>query len=323
MPAAGSPRVSLGMPVYNAERYLEQALDSLLAQTFENFEIVICDNASTDATEEICRRYAEKDDRIRYFRNRTNYGLVDNFNLVFRLSRGEYFKWSSSDDVCAPDYLKRAVEILDDDPSVVLVFSLMGRIDEEGRRQAATVPGQLVSDRDSPGSVYSPDPVARFRKLIRNIWWVDAAFYGLIRADALAQTTLHPKHPNGDQIVITQLCLKGRFFEIPQELFLSRYHSESASGAQKTLRNRVELVENRPLGRGLSAWWKMAGKYPQRLRMYAAFVREADLSRRQRVACYYEIGRSLAWWVRFRAYKFLARWRDVEWLRPEYPPRSR
>src|SRR5687768_698587 len=86
MQSERAPRVSLGMPVYNGEPFIVEALDSLLAQTFEDFEIVICDNASTDGTEEICRMYAEKDERIRYFRNRTNYGYINNFNLTFRLS---------------------------------------------------------------------------------------------------------------------------------------------------------------------------------------------------------------------------------------------
>src|SRR3990172_11630910 len=114
------PKVSVGMPVYNAERYLEEALASILAQSFDDFELVISDNASTDRTAEICRAYADKDERIRYFRMRQNYGVIDNFNSVFRLSGGEYFKWAASDDVCERDYLRKAVDVLDRDPSIVL-----------------------------------------------------------------------------------------------------------------------------------------------------------------------------------------------------------
>ena len=248
-----APRVSLGMPVYNAERYIEEALDSLLTQTFEDFEIVISDNASTDRTEEICRTYVAKDHRIRYIRKRANYGVISNFNSVFRLSHGEYFKWCASDDVCAPDYLQRAVEVLDQDPSVVLVFPLIVGIDEEGRPRRS-LPGQ-ISDRDSPGTVSSPDPVIRFRKLLRHIWWVDAAFYGLMRADVLAQTSLHRYQRSGDQLLVTQMALKGRLYEIPEPLFYSRYHSNKTSARQKTHRERAELIENRPLGKGITAWW--------------------------------------------------------------------
>ena len=314
------PRVGLGMPVYNAERYIEEALDSLLAQTFDDLEIVISDNASTDRTEEICRSYADKDDRIRYFRQRANYGLINNFNTVFRLSRGEYFKWCSSDDVCAPDYLRRAVEVLDADSSVVLVFPLVAGIDEESR--PTRLPLQ-ISDRDSPGTASSPDPVTRFRKLIRNIWWVDVFFYGVMRADVLSQTSLHRYQRSGDQLLVTEMCLKGRFYEIPEELFFSRYHANKLSARPKTHRQRAELIENSRLGRGISAWWKMVRGYPLRIVTYVSFVRRAQLSTLQRLVCYYEITRSLAWWIRLRLYGFLARWHDFPWLRPAYLPRGK
>src|SRR5512139_3267591 len=114
------PRVSIGVPVYNGENFLKDALDSLLAQTFKDFEIVIADNVSTDQTEEICRSYAAKDARIRYYRNETNIGAGPNHNRVFELSRGEYFKWVCHDDMCAPEFLERCIEVLDRDPSVVL-----------------------------------------------------------------------------------------------------------------------------------------------------------------------------------------------------------
>lgn len=316
-----SPKVSLGMPVYNGERFIEESLDSLLAQTFEDFEIVICDNASTDRTEEICRAYSAKDDRVRYFRSRANFGPIHNFNTVFRLSRGKYFKWCSSDDVCAPNYLERAVEVLENDPSTVLVFTLAAAIDEEGR-QKQFLPGQ-ISDRDTPDSVSSPDPVTRFRKLIRHIWWVDAAFYGLMRSDVLLQTSLHLYQRSGDQLLVTELSLKGRFYEIPETLFFSRYHSNKTSIRQKSMRQRAELIENRPLGRGISAWWKMIRGHPMRIVKYISFVSNSNLSRLQRVACYYEIVRSLGWWLRLSAYRLASRASGgFEWLRPDYPPRA-
>lgn len=313
------PRVGLGMPVYNAERYLEEALDSLLTQTFEDFEIVISDNASTDRTEEICRMYADKDERIRYVRNRDNYGPVNNFNSVFRISRGEYFKWCASDDVCAPDYLKRAVEVLDADPSIILAFPLIVGIDERGRRRTKPIPGQ-VTDRDTPDSVSSPDPVVRFRKLMRHVWWVDAPFYGLVRAAALAQTGLHPFHVSGDQLLIAELCFNGRLYEIPEELFFSRYHANKTSARQKTARQRVELIENKRLG-PVSARWKIATDHPSRVIAYVSFVHDSGLSTSERLNCYYAIARSLGWWARLRLHGFLARWRDFPGLRPDYPPR--
>lgn len=315
-----APRVSLGMPVFNGERYIEESLVALLEQTYEDFEIVICDNASTDGTEEICRAYAEKDDRIHYFRNRSNYGYVHNFNSVFRLSRGEYFKWCSSDDVCDPTYIERAVGLLDGDPSIVLVFSLPVGIDENGRR-LPYLPGQ-INDKDWPDSVSSSDPVVRFRKLVRHIWWVDAAFYGLMRADVLEQTSLHRAQRSGDQLLVTEMSLKGRLVEIPEELFFSRYHVNKTSAKQKTHRQRAEVIENRKLGRGVWSMWRIVRGHPMRLAAYVSFVKDSDLSRSQRWKCYYEIGRSAFWWARLRTYAFLRRWREFESLRPDYPPRS-
>lgn len=110
-----APRVSIGLPVYNGQQYLRQALDSLLAQTFHTFEVIISDNASNDATPEICRDYAACDPRIRYVRHDVNRGAAWNFNYVFGLARGVYFKWHAHDDMLEPTFLEQCVTILDHD----------------------------------------------------------------------------------------------------------------------------------------------------------------------------------------------------------------
>src|ERR1051326_2036095 len=107
------PRVSIGLPVYNGQQFLEEAINSLLAQTYSDFELIISDNASTDATEQICRAHAAADPRIRYYRNDKNRGPVWNLNRVFELARGELFKWAAHDDVCAPTLVERCVEVLE------------------------------------------------------------------------------------------------------------------------------------------------------------------------------------------------------------------
>ena len=114
------PRVTIGLPVYNGQNYLVETLESLLAQTYTDFELVISDNASTDRTEAICRQYAAGDARIRYYRNDENIGASANYNRAFELGRGEYFKWAAHDDLLAPTYLERCVEVLDANPDVVL-----------------------------------------------------------------------------------------------------------------------------------------------------------------------------------------------------------
>jgi glycosyltransferase involved in cell wall biosynthesis len=297
MPRPG-PRVSVGMPVYNSERYVEEALESLLAQSFDDFELVISDNASSDRTGDICRAYASKDERIKYYRMRKNYGLIDNFNSVFRLSTGEYFKWAASDDVCGRDYLLRAVEVLEQDPSTVLVWGKTVGIDERGQR----VPlANEVIDMNLAASVYSPDPTIRFLRLMRNIWWVDGPFYGLIRAKALEATRwLLPRHIGGDQILLTELSLTGRFFELPEEMLSLRVHAGSTSRQQRTMRDRSRLVFERDPGRGPIGWWRLFRGYPERLLMYTIIIRNAPISARQKWICQREVARAAVSWASLR-----------------------
>src|SRR5437867_8743488 len=127
-----TPRVNIGMPVYNGERFLEEAIDSMLNQSFKDFELIISDNASTDRTQEICRAYLARDRRIRYFQNQTNLGATANFNRVFELSSGEYFKLANADDLSAPDLLAKCVAVLDAHPEVVLCYPKTTIIDENG-----------------------------------------------------------------------------------------------------------------------------------------------------------------------------------------------
>src|SRR5687767_9303189 len=120
---ANEPRVSIGLPVFNGESHLALALDSVLAQTFGDFELVISDNGSTDSTRQICEDYAKRDARIRYLRSDENRGAAWNYNRVFERSRGAFFKWMAHDDLIAPQYLERCVEALDRAPATtVLAF---------------------------------------------------------------------------------------------------------------------------------------------------------------------------------------------------------
>ncbi|UBF27329.1 glycosyltransferase [Kovacikia minuta CCNUW1] len=125
------PRVSVGLAVYNGENYIREAIDSILAQTFEDFELIISDNASTDKTQEICLEYAARDQRIRYDRADRNRGAAWNQNRVFELSTGTYYKLAAHDDVIAPDYLAKCVAVLDQNPAVVLCHSWTRSINEK------------------------------------------------------------------------------------------------------------------------------------------------------------------------------------------------
>jgi glycosyltransferase involved in cell wall biosynthesis len=118
-----NPAVSIGLPVYNGERYLALAIRSVLEQTFEDFELIISDNASTDGTQEMAREFARADRRVRYQRMSRNLGPARNFNRLTLLARGRYFQWISHDDLWAPSLLAELVSPLDIDESVILSHS--------------------------------------------------------------------------------------------------------------------------------------------------------------------------------------------------------
>jgi glycosyltransferase involved in cell wall biosynthesis len=298
------------MPVRNGERYLRQSLDSLLSQTHGDLEIVIADNASTDATEEICRSYAQRDERVRYVRNRQDYGVVNNFNTVFRLSRGRYFKWAGHDDVCEPEFLARCVAVLEADPSVVLACSRIDAIDESGEKVPyESHPGPTLRperDRhvnmDAALSPAADDPVQRWRWIMQSLWWTPM-LYGVIRSDVLARTPLHPAHWMGDHILLAELVLEGRFHELPEVLLHRRLHGAQTS-QRKSARDRLAVV--RPdRARSRLAPLYLLWSYPERFLAHVSSVRRAPLTPEQRRACYVELGLTVGRWGRARAKRLL------------------
>ena len=154
------PLVSVGLPVYDGEEYVADAISSILAQTYDKLELVIADNASTDQTEQICRKFAALDGRIRYVRNPQNIGAGPNHNLVFTLSTGRYFKWCAADDRINPEFLGSCVALLEERPDVVLAYPSVRSIDADGNEIPLFGPPMLDYDHDA-------GPVDRFRGIYR------------------------------------------------------------------------------------------------------------------------------------------------------------
>jgi glycosyltransferase involved in cell wall biosynthesis len=298
--------------VFNGARYLREALDSLLAQTFDDLEVLVLDNASTDDTPAICASYVERDARVRYVRHRTNVGVVQNFNSAFRLTVGEYFKWAAHDDVCAPDFLRRCVDVLDADETVVLACPRVAGIDENGDRVdlvARPGPGQspVVGKHlngQSGESTGSPDVVARWRSMMRDLWWTPH-LYGLIRADTLARTRLHAAHYMGDHILLAELALFGRFREIDEELLFTRVHPGRTSGAAS---GRQRLAVARPdQAVGPLSSLRVALMYPARVTAHVSSIRRAPLTPRERLTCYRELTGAVLRWTKDRGSRALLR----------------
>jgi glycosyltransferase involved in cell wall biosynthesis len=284
------PRVSVGLPVFNAEKYLEQAIDSILKQTFSNFELIISDNASTDRTQEICMAYAAKDPRIRYSRNEINLGAAPNFSQVFKLSESEYFKWAPYDDLVAPDFLSRCVEILDQNPKVVLCYSKVKIIDEKS---------VFVVDYNPGPDTGSRKPHERFRNLVLKPEYAVQQM-GLIRSEILKKTELMGSYPSSDEVFLAQVALLGEFYEIPERLYLYRRHSEqSTQGELKVQRTRVLFFDTSLKGKIILPKW---------LYFFACLrvIRHSPLRADERLYCYFHMLR----WV-FIPSNFRALGKDV------------
>ena len=217
--ASHGPRVSIGLPVYNGERYIAETLSSLLAQTFQDFEVIISDNASDDRTEHICRRYAGEDSRIRYVRNQTNVGAPRNYRHAFELSSGEYFRWANSDDVFSPLSIARCVEVLDREPSTVLAYPKTKLIDERG---------EVIAEYEDNLNLQQDRASDRFIQLFARLRKVNV-IYGLMRSDALQKTALIGHFIGADTTLLAELSLYGKFWEIPEFLFYRRMHPRASS----------------------------------------------------------------------------------------------
>jgi glycosyltransferase involved in cell wall biosynthesis len=256
---AQTPRVSLGMPIYNGERFMRETLDSLLAQTYTDFELIISDNGSTDSTQAICREYAARDKRISYYREEINRGAGWNYNRAVELAQGEYFKWAAHDDLCTPTYLARCVEALDRDPGIVLVYPDDQDIDEEGR----PIDRKRHSHIPSGERASSPDLAQRFRRLVLLDYDCEQVF-GLIRTDILRRTRLIQNYTDSDRTLLGELGLYGRFYEIPERLFLHRHHGGSSGRAHPIKGGwhlRAGWFDPRLQGRVLFPQWKQIQEY--------------------------------------------------------------
>jgi len=239
-----SPRLSVGVPVYNGEAYLRLALESILAQSFNAFELIISDNASTDGTERIGREFAARDARVQYHRNPQNVGLAKNYNGLFALARGEYFKWASADDLLLPGYLEKCVAVLDTDPGIVLAYPQTRFVDSSGKQLDIADPGwNLMSDL----------PGERLRYVITSAHWVNSIL-GVIRSSALAKTRLLPSYPGGDYCVLGELSIMGKFCEIAEPLYQRRLHPGSSSQHQRDARVIAEYWQGKGAPVPMSQW---------------------------------------------------------------------
>jgi glycosyltransferase involved in cell wall biosynthesis len=288
-PVAAQPAVGIGVPVYNGARVLRATLDSLLAQTFADFEILVSDNASTDETPAICEEYVARDPRVRYVRQAENVGAPHNWNFVAQHARGRYFKWASSNDLLEPDMVQACVDALESDRTAVLAFGRTALIDAEG---------DIVKHYAEDFAVLEATPSARFRSVYSIA--LNNAINGVIRMDVLRRTGLIRAYPASDYVLMGELALQGRFLLVPNTLLYRRTDPASITTGLKRM-DRLRLhnpattgVESIDLRRHRDSMW-ICLRAPglsarERFKSFAIALRSAFWARRQIVE---DLGQSL------------------------------
>lgn len=270
------PLVSIGVPVFNGDDYLAAALDSIVNQSYQNLEIIISDNCSTDKTQEICLTYQQKDPRVKYFRAEENLGATWNFNQVLHLAGGKYFRWAAHDDVLAPTCIEKCVSVLEANPEVVLCHSKVEVIDHEG---------EFKHDYDIVLKTDDQFPPTRFYELLIP-WNMYYEIFGLIRREAFQTVGPMGNFSHADGILLERLSLIGRFFQIDEVLFYPRFHAKQS--------NQVYGLNYHTY----TAWFdpKLRGKrifpYWRQLKEHLAVVREAQIQAADKFSCY----RAIAFW---------------------------
>lgn len=236
--------VSVGMPIYNGEPWLGSAIDSILSQTLGDLELIICDNASSDGTETICRDYATQDKRVRYYKNEANVGGPLNHNLVFTRAIGRYFKWASCNDICDPRLLAECVSILDAHPDVVLCYP-----------RTRWIKGDVVTDGDKNLALLEDDASSRYARFLASVRLNDF-MQGVIRTAALRNTHLMGNYFSSDTNLMAELTLYGKFYKLSEYLYYRRMDPSSATAAQEN----AELIKHyHPSGTRLMLFqnWRM------------------------------------------------------------------
>jgi glycosyltransferase involved in cell wall biosynthesis len=264
------------MPLYNAERYLVGTLDSILGQSFSDFELIISDNGSTDRTAWICRDYAFRDSRIRYFRHEVNRGGAWNHNYVLELARGEFFKWNSYDDRLAPTFLEKCVAVLDRTPEAVLSFSKFVDVDATG----------TPSNIRSPLGMWLLRPHERFRQLLQPVTCEEV--YSLIRLSVLRQTPGIAPYAISDNVLLVELALRGAFAEVPEVLFFHGWHGENMATRHPDALEQHLWFNPADQGRLIFPHWRVLNEY---LRL----LRRVPLPWKERMLCYGHVLRSQLW----------------------------
>ncbi|MGB3533058.1 MAG: glycosyltransferase [Microcoleaceae cyanobacterium] len=262
-----SPKLVIGVPVYNGENYLREALESIVNQTFTDFKVIISDNASTDSTPEICREFVARDNRFTYYRQPENIGGAPNFNFAFQPGDAPYFKWAAHDDVMLPDFLRQCIECLDNNPSLSMVHSRSTTIDHLGNS---------VGSYDKELRLNGKRASDRFWRILWVVHYTEV--FGVMRSDMIAKTQMHPSVVGSDRHFMTEMVLQGDVGYVEEYLFLRRHHPESFCNALNSNKARLQWFDPKAKASVFLA-------SPRKFQEYIASIFRIEMPWTERLAC--------------------------------------
>lgn len=291
---SSSPLISVGLPVYNGENFVIEAIKCVLSQTLSDWELIISDNTSTDRTVSICREFAERDGRIRVYRNDRNLGVLPNFNRVVELSHGRYFKWISHDDVFGAEFIACCIQALEEDPKAVLAFPRVVYIDKDGRplrRQEASdlsIIGQTADSRVSQ--------LMTLETQNTDIFWSQ---FGVIRRKTLQDSRLMGLYNGSDQVLLLKLALRGNLRQVQKELFFRREHP-----AASTMRAGWTAKERAAFGYSDDAR-TMVFPYCRLLKEHLSAIQNSSIPFREKTRCAFAVLRRFRSQWKYFAYEII------------------
>jgi glycosyltransferase involved in cell wall biosynthesis len=279
-------RITVGLPVRNGENYVEEAIESILDQSYRDLRLIIADNASDDRTQEICRGYAARDPRVSYHRHAENIGAAQNFNWVFGQNTSMYFKWAAHDDVLGPDFLRLCVDRLDADPALSLCHTLSVRIDAS-RRVCGTYDQEIALEG------------ARVRDRFRRVLWVDhfTEIWGVMRSDMLRRTRLYGSFVGSDRSLLAEMLLLGGVGYVPEYHFFRRDHDGCYCRSLHSAAERLRWFDPKKSHPVLN-------DAPAKFCAYVGALGKHPVPTRDRLACL----RSLSYWCGQRTLQRMRVW---------------
>lgn len=234
------PLVSIGLPVYNGENYISEAIESILSQTYQKFELIISDNASTDNTRLICKKYQKSDSRISYFEAETNLGAAWNFNNCFSLAKGKYFKWASHDDYFDNNYIEKCLIFMESNSSVHLCHTFKNIVNANRN---------IIRVEKFPQIDFEDISANRRVKIFfKNFkYYQDDAdvVFGMFRSEILSKTQKIANFHSSDFTLVAEIILLGKIHIIEENLFFRRFHSSMSTITHATKSNRAKWFDTK------------------------------------------------------------------------------